>query len=192
MHKLDITKSKKSHRVLPIMPEVYHLLCVAIDRHKKMREVFGQSWNSEGYLCVYDDGKLVHPNTLSKHYKAVAKKAGLPVNRLHDARHTNITLCLKNGMGLQRAMAWAGHSDIGMTQKYVHWDQSDLELVANALAGAINIFPEALESSQEKLGVAKVSPKCRQGVSKVSAMGKIDKCSTFEIAGEGKENEARK
>ncbi len=99
--KEDRTKSKKSNRALPV-PEVFmDFLKRTVVRNGKLREIFGPSWNPDGYLCVTNEGKLIHPNTMSKHYKSVAKKAGLPVNRLHDARHSIASLMIQNGTDIK-------------------------------------------------------------------------------------------
>ncbi len=84
--------------------------------------------------------------------------------RLVMEHAAGITICMKNGMGMRKTQAWAGHSTITVTERYAHWD--NIEDVANSVAGSIRIFPVAVEDQQ--VGVSEVSPKCRQGVSKAS------------------------
>ncbi|MDL2327882.1 site-specific integrase [Ruminococcaceae bacterium OttesenSCG-928-A11] len=118
--KEDRTKSKKSNRALPV-PEVFMgFLKRIVLRNRQLREIFGPSWNPDGYLCVTNEGKLIHPNTMSKHYKAVAKKAGLPVNRLHDARHSIASLMIQNGTDISVLKEYLGHADIQTTTRYAH------------------------------------------------------------------------
>ena len=128
--KEDRTKSKKSNRALPV-PEVFmDFLKRTVVRNGKLREIFGPSWNPDGYLCVTNEGKLIHPNTMSKHYKSVAKKAGLPVNRLHDARHSIASLMIQNGTDISVLKEYLGHADIQTTTRYAHLKTQHLEAPA--------------------------------------------------------------
>lgn len=125
--KADITKTKKSYRVLPISPEMRLYFEHHLRIQKGMRELIGPSYNSEGYLCVKSNGKLIHPNTVSKHYKDIARRAGVPVNRNHDSRHTAATQLVKSGHNMKEIQKLLGHSDIKTTGNlYSHLEVDDL------------------------------------------------------------------
>ena len=129
--KKDRTKSKKSYRALPVPDVFMTFLKGLVQRNEAARKAFGPGWNPEKYLCVTKDGKLIHPNTMSKHFKAVCVKAGLPVNRLHDARHTVASLMIQNGTDIYVIKEYLGHADIQTTTRYSHLRTEHLATSAN-------------------------------------------------------------
>ena len=63
------------------------------------------------------------------------KLAGLPKIRLHDSRHTTLSLMEKAGVPISVISKWAGHYDSSFTMKtYVHATDDDLEQGRQALA----------------------------------------------------------
>ena len=136
--KADKTKSQKSNRTLPV-PDVFlnYLHCL-VDRNRDLRKIYGPKWNPDGYLCVTPDGKLVHPNTVTRHYKIVARKAGLPTNRLHDARHSIASLMIQNGVDIYVLKEYLGHADIQTTTRYAHLKSNHLVEPANKVQNLIS------------------------------------------------------
>ena len=63
------------------------------------------------------------------------KLAGLPKIRLHDSRHTTLSLMEKAGVPISVISKWTGHYDSSFTMKtYVHATDDDLEQGRQALA----------------------------------------------------------
>lgn len=60
--------------------------------------------------------------------------------RVHDLRHTYVTLCLARNVDLTTVSKWCGHASIQMTARYSHWlgDQADAAGLAllNGAGGA--------------------------------------------------------
>lgn len=68
------------------------------------------------------DGLLaggVHPDTLSDWFAADAKKLGL-AGTLHSLRHTFCTMLAIKGASAHEIMKLAGHSSVGITERYMH------------------------------------------------------------------------
>jgi site-specific recombinase XerD len=59
-----------------------------------------------------------HPDTYSKHFSAIAKKAGLEGVSPHRLRHTCATHLMDAGVGLEVISQLLNHSDINITRKY--------------------------------------------------------------------------
>jgi integrase len=56
------------------------------------------------------------------------KRAGLPKIRLHDSRHTTLSLMEKAGVPISIISKWAGHYDSSFTMKtYVHASDEEPE-----------------------------------------------------------------
>ena len=63
------------------------------------------------------------------------RRAGLPKIRLHDSRHTTLSLLEKAGVPISIISKWAGHYDSSFTMKtYVHASDDDLNQGRQALA----------------------------------------------------------
>jgi hypothetical protein len=63
------------------------------------------------------------------------KRAGLPKIRLHDSRHTTLSLMEKAGVPISIISKWAGHYDSSFMMKtYVHASDDDLQQGPQALA----------------------------------------------------------
>ena len=52
------------------------------------------------------------PNTVSKKFSELVKKAGIPPVRLHDLRHTHATLMLKEGAHPKVVRERLGHASV--------------------------------------------------------------------------------
>ncbi len=86
-----------------------------------------------------DDGRLVHPLRYSRHFKRLAKAAGLKQARLHDARHTATTLQLHNGVSVPTVLGrlgWTSNSTILDT--YAAYLPSADREASNAVADALD------------------------------------------------------
>lgn len=66
---------------------------------------------------------------LYKRVKAMARRAGLPEERIrpHTLRHTFATEALRRGVNLASLQRMLGHSDIKVTQRYLHLVTEDIE-----------------------------------------------------------------
>ena len=78
-------------------------------------------YNEKGLIFTKKDGSFIHPNTLTRHYKKILKKANLPEIRFHDLRHTHATLMLSQGEEPKVISERLGHSTISITlDRYSH------------------------------------------------------------------------
>lgn len=65
-------------------------------------------------------------------WSRIKKLAGIPANvRIHDLRHSYLSLLARKGASQSYLMAIAGHSDYRMTKRYVHLAQSEINEIAN-------------------------------------------------------------
>ena len=63
----------------------------------------------------------MEPRSLNRHFSGVRNRAGLPSVRLHDFRHTVVTLLLELGTPPHVVQAIARHADLDVTMRiYAH------------------------------------------------------------------------
>jgi len=63
----------------------------------------------------------IHPNTLSRTFDRLVRQAKLPRLRLHDLRHTHVTLLAAAGIPPHVISARVGHATVAFTlSNYAH------------------------------------------------------------------------
>ena len=73
------------------------------------RSMFG-AVKADNFIFADENGKPCDPNLMTKRFKTLVKKAGLPDEfHLHGLRHCAITTMLENGMSKQVVADIAGH-----------------------------------------------------------------------------------
>jgi integrase len=73
------------------------------------------------WVLTDGDGQPIHPHALSQAFERIARRAGDPVIRLHDLRHTHGSLLIKAGVPVKVVSERLGHANIAFTiQTYQH------------------------------------------------------------------------
>ncbi|WP_051192891.1 tyrosine-type recombinase/integrase [Nocardia jiangxiensis] len=90
-------KSWRSRRSLPLPADVVAALARFEVAQKAEALVLGASWSDERLVAVHEDGSPIRHEWYTDEFQRQAEAAGLPVIRLHDARHTAATIRLDSG-----------------------------------------------------------------------------------------------
>ena len=134
----DRTKTKSSHRTLPLVAPFEEFLLNLKEKQRINRKICGTSYCRDylDYVYVNEMGELMKPNYLSEAFPKFLKKHGFRQIRFHDLRHSCATLLYANGVALKDIQEWLGHSDIATTSNiYTHLDYSSKVASANAIMG---------------------------------------------------------
>jgi integrase len=143
---IELPKSRNGKRTLPLDDELVTALTDL--RKRQIREsenadtayragLDDLEWYTEGdeYVVTDELGIPIHPETYSDEFTRLLKRAGLPKIRLHDSRHTTLSLMEKAGVPISVISKWAGHYDSAFTMKtYVHASDEDLRQGTQTLA----------------------------------------------------------
>jgi len=78
--------------------------------HGQRRLAAGKAWYASGYVFVSKDGSPLHPSYASTRFRLLIARTGVPPVRLHDLRHTAVTLAHKAGADLKDVQDQVGHS----------------------------------------------------------------------------------
>ncbi|HEV2262895.1 MAG TPA: site-specific integrase, partial [Candidatus Rubrimentiphilum sp.] len=124
-----IFKSTKSGKTRIVsMP---HKLVTALREYQVaqtfVRKQMGEAYKDQELVFALADGSPVQPWTFTAAFRNLVKRAGVKRIRLHDLRHTHISLLIgKAGVSLKMASSRAGHSTVSFTaDRYSHVYRSE-------------------------------------------------------------------
>ncbi len=108
------TKSGKP-RVLSVHQDCLDVLKKHRIEQNKHRLALGEAYIDHGLIFARPDGMPINPHAFGDAFRALVKRADIPSIRLHDLRHTHVTLLLKSGAPLKVVSERAGHASVGTT-----------------------------------------------------------------------------
>lgn len=90
--------------------------------YMKMREAQEGDFKMSDYVFTNATGKLMHPDTFSRHLRRLYDKNNFPKEfHLHTLRHYFVSTMLHNGVDKQTVAELAGHGDSGFLERtYCH------------------------------------------------------------------------
>ncbi len=134
-------KTVRSRRSLPIdLATVAALRALRACQATERLAAGGAYDGSSGLIGLDEIGHPIRPERYSDAFTRLAKRAGLPQIRLHDARHSALSIMVERGVPISTVAAWAGHADGGglALRTYVHTSTASLAAAGNTLAEALS------------------------------------------------------
>ena len=133
------TKNRSSERKVFLDSETIEVLVAHRRRQAEARLKAGPAWDGGGeYVFVDEFGNPIRPDRLSRNWKSLVTRVGAPDVRLHDLRHTSITLgAIDAGLPLAVIMARAGHSRVTTSLDYTHIADEVARRASEAIASQI-------------------------------------------------------
>lgn len=128
-------KSKFSVRTLDLDP----MTVIALRAHKSAQNAqrlsMGELWQDNDLVFPGSKGQPLNSHTDFTHWQKALAIAGLPVKRLHDARHTAATLLYDAGMDIETIRRFMGHASVLLTSRtYVHHSSRQMKGTADAIS----------------------------------------------------------
>jgi integrase len=71
----------------------------------------------DDWVFTDGDGQPVHPHAVGPAFERIARRAGVPVIRLHELRHTHGTLLIKAGVPVKVVSERLGHANIAFNNR---------------------------------------------------------------------------
>lgn len=128
---VDETKSEASDATVPLPKITRRALAEHRDRQMNERVDAGEIWHEHGLVFPTSVGTPIEPRSLNRHFDGIRTRAGLPGVRLHDFRHTVVSLLLELGTPPHVVQAIARHADLDITLSiYAH---TNLDAMREAL-----------------------------------------------------------
>ena len=130
----DKTKTESSYRTLPMTDKAYKLLKEQKALQEQCRELIGDYYIQNDYVCTMPNGEVISPNYLTRIFHSVVEHSTLPQIRLHDLRHSAASNLLNAGFSVVQVQEWLGHSSAETTLRfYAHADKSSKKAIADSL-----------------------------------------------------------
>lgn len=107
------------------------------DKQEKNKKALFYNHDWDDFVCVLNNGDLIQPDYVSRRFPKLCEKIGLPRLKLHELRHTNISLLVEEGIMMKEISAWAGHSNIATTANIYAHLQANANIRLSAATDAI-------------------------------------------------------
>ncbi|MET8306067.1 site-specific integrase [Micromonospora sp. NPDC005173] len=124
-------KTEDSEAVLPLPEITWLTLLEHQERQQAERAALAEVWEDHDLVFPSGRGTPIEPTNLSRSFARLRETAGLPGVRLHDLRHTVVSLLMEMGVPPHVVQAIARHADVKITLKvYAH---ANLDAMRQAL-----------------------------------------------------------
>jgi len=98
--------------------------------------IYWQAWQPNHFLfCSFQQQKkALGVSSVQKMFTQAKLNAGIQkTGGIHSLRHAYATHQLEHGLPIHQLQQFLGHSDIRITQKYLHWIPASSEVMASDL-----------------------------------------------------------
>lgn len=134
----DDGKTSNSHRYIKAPTAAIQMLKDFRAWQDEYKMIVGDRWEEHDKIFTKDNGKPIHPDTITGWFRRFILKNDLPDISIHSLRHTNATLLINSGIPITTISARLGHANPSTTTKiYTHAIQSADAAAADTLD---NIF----------------------------------------------------
>lgn len=114
-------KTKASLRSFPMNEEMVAYLMELKSRQDQRRSMKHYNHEWDDFVCVWNNGDLLRPGYVTQTFPKLCEECGLRKLKLHELRHTNLSLLLSEGANMKEVQVWAGHTNYNTTANtYAH------------------------------------------------------------------------
>lgn len=128
---IDDTKTEASDATIPLPKITRCVLIEHADRQAAERDEMCEVWTDHDLVFPTTVGTPMEPRSLNRHFDGIRNRVGHPDVRLHDFRHTVVSLLLQLKTPPHVVQAIARHADLDVTLSiYAH---TNLDAMREAL-----------------------------------------------------------
>lgn len=146
------TKSPKDNdiRTVTINESCIDLIRLLKAEKERERLRLGTAWVGDEWLFTQWDGSIMYPQTPSQWFSKFLERNGLKHRKFHALRHTSATLLLYGGVNVKQVQGRLGHSDLKVTNQYLHCIAEADEAAANVLQDMLITHTKRSEEQAEQ------------------------------------------
>lgn len=170
-------KTVASRRTIALDRTTVAVLRAHRRRQQTERAAAGPAWQDSGYVFTTTDGQPLHPDFLTRRFRTLVERSGLPPVRLHDLRHGAASLAHSAGADLKTIQELLGHTSIVLTadtytsvlaDKHHKTAEATARLVLAAAARGPKRRPRPAAGPPSKSAAIEATPRAVPGRSKHS------------------------
>lgn len=105
-------------RYISIPAETISLLREYQSEQEQLRKLNGDRWRNTGFVFTRDDGRAMHPDSITAWLAKFSKRHGLPHINPHAFRHTVASVLIANHTDVVTVARQLGHSSATTTETY--------------------------------------------------------------------------
>jgi len=136
---LSDAKTESSESLLPLPEWTWLVLMEHQQAQKAERERLSAVWQDHGLVFPSEVGTPMEPRNLNRHFSRLRAATGLPDIRLHDFRHTVVSMLMELGVQPHVVQAIARHADVKITLKvYSHTNLDAMRQALGKLDGRLS------------------------------------------------------
>ena len=144
------TKTRRSTRVIKVSDDALEIINDYRKWQNDYKAELGDYWQESGRLFTKQDGRPIHPDTISSWFHDFVQRKQLPDVCVHSLRHTNATLMIAAGTPLKIVSDRLGHASIQTTSNiYAHQIQSADAVAADNIAEMLKKGKDSLDKSKK-------------------------------------------
>lgn len=118
---IGLLKSKSAKRTVAVPTNIIEALRAHKVQQNERRLALGVAWEDHALVFPAANGKPLNPNNIVRDYNRWVVAAGVPRIRIHDLRHTQISILLASGVDINLVAEIAGHNKPSFTlDRYGH------------------------------------------------------------------------
>ncbi|MFF3665373.1 tyrosine-type recombinase/integrase [Microtetraspora malaysiensis] len=122
---IDTPKTRAGRRTVSLDQETTDMLAARKAEQRRVRFAAGADYEDHDLVWAEPNGRPLTPGRVSDGFKQLARAAGLPVIKLHEARHTAASLALEAGLHAKIVSEQLGHANTQITLNlYTHVRQA--------------------------------------------------------------------
>lgn len=142
------TKTQSSRRTYCLNQEMEDFFKGLIEKKKKNRLFYGDTYVHTRYLFTWENGKRYAPDYIYHHFKRMIKKFGRPELTFHDLRHSTASILYEKGWEVKDIQEWLGHADVQTTLNiYTHLSKGHKEEKVKTLEGIFDVEEDNVRNS---------------------------------------------
>jgi integrase len=131
-------KGESSRRTISLDAFTVTALAEYVAMLDEERTAFGACYPDHGKLMCFENGDRLHPDTVTRRFNRLVDRAGVRPIRLHDIRHTYVTLARDHGVDSKVVTDRVGHASENVTRQiYTHRSVGFDRAAADTLAAMI-------------------------------------------------------
>jgi len=123
-------KTEDSRRVIALDGATVRALRAHRAQQAAERLAWGPQYRDTDLLFTWEDGQPLHPDLVTRTFKRLAAKAGLPPIVVHGLRHSYATAGLEAGVDTKIISDRLGHSSVAITSDMYQYVRSAVDQAA--------------------------------------------------------------